>query len=184
LHIGLNNSLPHINKLGYRLKAKLWFRIPVSYEAIGRVLFNFLPQPSNINPQVFGLTAIFCPPVNSYRTYVQFLQVLDRENIQIEIWERGAGYYLASGSSSCAAAAVMHRLGLFSAKVTVNMPGGQLQVNNQEEFTVSLAGPVRKVFEGEFLAGLAPVDTGLPQNLDRCKDRTLDRSRYTRDPPL
>ena len=42
------------------------------------------------------------------RTNVQFLKILDRNNIQIEIWERGAGYTLASGSSSSAAAAVAH----------------------------------------------------------------------------
>lgn len=48
------------------------------------------------------------------RTNVQFMQVLDRNNIRIEIWERGAGYTLASGSSSSAAAAVAHRLGLCS----------------------------------------------------------------------
>ena len=46
------------------------------------------------------------------RTNVQFLKVRDRRNIQIEIWERGAGYTLASGSSSSAAAAVAHKLGL------------------------------------------------------------------------
>src|SRR5437660_1165462 len=46
------------------------------------------------------------------RTNVQFMKVLDRNNIQIEIWERGAGYTLASGSSSSAAAAVAHRLGM------------------------------------------------------------------------
>ncbi len=40
------------------------------------------------------------------RTNVQFMKVIDRNNIRIEIWERGAGYTLASGSSSTAAAAV------------------------------------------------------------------------------
>ncbi len=45
------------------------------------------------------------------RTNVQFMKVLDRSNIRIEIWERGAGYTLASGSSSSAAAAVARRLG-------------------------------------------------------------------------
>jgi diaminopimelate epimerase len=49
------------------------------------------------------------------KTNVQFLKVLDRANIQIEIWERGAGYTLASGSSSSAAAAVAHKLGLVDA---------------------------------------------------------------------
>ena len=46
------------------------------------------------------------------RTNVQFMEVLDRGTIRIEIWERGAGYTLASGSSSCAAASVAYRLGL------------------------------------------------------------------------
>jgi len=59
------------------------------------------------------------------KTNVQFLRVLDRANIQIEIWERGAGYTLASGSSSSASAAVAHRLGLVDRSVTVHMPGGQ-----------------------------------------------------------
>ena len=57
---------------------------------------------------------------------MQFLKVLDRNNIRIEIWERGAGYTLASGSSSSAAAAVAHRLGLCDRAITVHMPGGEL----------------------------------------------------------
>ncbi len=63
------------------------------------------------------------------RTNVQFMQVLDHARLRIEIWERGAGYTLASGSSACAAAAVAHRLGLCDAQVTVSMPGGQLEVS-------------------------------------------------------
>lgn len=51
------------------------------------------------------------------RTNVQFIRVLDRSNIQIEIWERGAGYTLASGSSSTATAAVARRLGLYATQI-------------------------------------------------------------------
>ena len=47
------------------------------------------------------------------------MEVLDRSNIRIEIWERGAGYTLASGSSSCAAAAVAKRLGLCDSQISV-----------------------------------------------------------------
>jgi diaminopimelate epimerase len=65
-------------------------------------------------------------PLFPRRTNVQFLKVLDRSNIQIEIWERGAGYTLASGSSSSAAAAVARRLGLVDRQVTVHMPGGTI----------------------------------------------------------
>jgi diaminopimelate epimerase len=83
-----------------------------------------------------------------HRTNVQFVQVLDRANIQIEIWERGAGYTLASGSSSCAAAAVAHRLGLCDARVAVHMPGGELDISIAKDLAISMAGDVSKVCEG------------------------------------
>ena len=56
------------------------------------------------------------------------MEVLDRQNIRIEIWERGAGYTLASGSSSTAAAAVAYRLDLCDPDITVHMPGGDLAI--------------------------------------------------------
>jgi diaminopimelate epimerase len=82
------------------------------------------------------------------RTNVQFMQVIDRTRLRIEIWERGAGYTLASGSSACAAAAVAHRMGLCDAQVTVSMPGGQLEVSIAPNWNVTLRGPVTKVWQG------------------------------------
>jgi diaminopimelate epimerase len=82
------------------------------------------------------------------RTNVQFLKVLDRANIQIEIWERGAGYTLASGSSSSAAAAVAHKLGLVDGSVTVHMPGGKLAIEISKNYDILMTGPVTKVGEG------------------------------------
>ena len=82
------------------------------------------------------------------RTNVQFMKVLDRSNIQIEIWERGAGYTLASGSSSSAAAAVAHRLGLCGDHITVHMPGGELDIRLSADFSVLMTGPVTKIAEG------------------------------------
>ena len=82
------------------------------------------------------------------RTNVQFVKPLDRTNIQIEIWERGAGYTLASGSSSAAAAAVAHRLGVCDAEVTVHMPGGNLRIRIDPDQRVTLEGPVTRVAEG------------------------------------
>src|SRR5437870_13493140 len=83
------------------------------------------------------------------RTNVQFLKVLDRKKIQIEIWERGAGYTLASGSSSSAAAAVAHKLGLCDPSITVHMPGGKLSIEIGKDFDVLMTGPVTTVAEGE-----------------------------------
>ena len=82
------------------------------------------------------------------RTNVQFMQVLDRSNIAIEIWERGAGYTLASGSSSSAAAAVAHRLGLCDRLITVHMPGGRIEIEISPTFDITMIGPVTKVATG------------------------------------
>ncbi|MEI7552843.1 MAG: diaminopimelate epimerase [Verrucomicrobiota bacterium] len=82
------------------------------------------------------------------KTNVQFLRVLDRANIQIEIWERGAGYTLASGSSSSASAAVAHRLGLVDRSVTVHMPGGKIGIEIGDNFSILMTGTVNKVAEG------------------------------------
>jgi diaminopimelate epimerase len=82
------------------------------------------------------------------RTNVQFMEIVDRGNIRIEIWERGAGYTLASGSSSTAAAAVAHRLGLCDADVTVHMPGGKISIRLSPTFEATMTGSVTRVCEG------------------------------------
>ena len=82
------------------------------------------------------------------RTNVQFMQILDRSNISIEIWERGAGYTLASGSSSSAAAAVAHRLGLCDQEITVHMPGGRIEIEISADYEISMTGSVTRVATG------------------------------------
>ncbi len=82
------------------------------------------------------------------RTNVQFLQVMDRANLRIEIWERSAGYTLSSGSSACAAASVAYRLGLCDMRVTVHMPGGSLDVSIGKDGMIELTGPVTRVLTG------------------------------------
>ncbi|MGJ8654030.1 MAG: diaminopimelate epimerase [Opitutaceae bacterium] len=84
------------------------------------------------------------------RTNVQFLKALDRNNIQIEIWERGAGYTLASGSSSSAAAAVAHRIGLCDRDITVHMPGGKIAITIGDDYQIRMAGPATRVATMEF----------------------------------
>ncbi len=82
------------------------------------------------------------------RTNVQFLKVIDPRNIQIEIWERGAGYTLASGSSSCASAAAAFRLGLVENKVKVHMPGGDLDIVILDNYEMQMTGPVAFIAKG------------------------------------
>jgi diaminopimelate epimerase len=88
------------------------------------------------------------------RTNVQFVRVLDQHRIQIEIWERGAGYTLASGSSSCAAAAASVKLGYCSGDITVEMPGGNIEITVKPDFSVTMLGPVEKVADGNLAVEL------------------------------
>lgn len=81
------------------------------------------------------------------RVNLQLIEVISRHAIKIEIWERGAGYTLASGSSSCAAAAAAYRLGLTDNHVTVMMPGGELDIRIDESKHIFMRGSVNAVFE-------------------------------------
>ncbi len=93
-----------------------------------------------IGPVIENMTSLF-----PNRTNVQLLQVLDKNNIKIEIWERGAGYTLASGSSSSAAAAVAHKLGLCGPDITVHMEGGDISIKIAPDFSVTMSGPATPV---------------------------------------
>ena len=76
------------------------------------------------------------------RINMQLCQVLDRENIQIEIYERGAGYTYASGTGACAAAAASHKMGFVGDRVTVHMHGGELLVEFAGDGRIDMTGPV------------------------------------------
>ncbi|MFT3951979.1 MAG: diaminopimelate epimerase [Oscillospiraceae bacterium] len=84
------------------------------------------------------------------RINMQLLEVIDRANIKIEIWERGASYTLASGSSSCAAACAAHKLGLTDAAMTVHMPGGEIRVELLPDGRILMTGAVKSVYTGVF----------------------------------
>ena len=84
-------------------------------------------------------------PLFPNRTNVQLLQILDRNRIRIEIWERGAGYTLASGSSSSAAGAVARKMGACDENITVEMPGGEIGLVIDDDFNVKMTGPATRV---------------------------------------
>jgi diaminopimelate epimerase len=88
------------------------------------------------------------------RINLQIMKVVDNANIEIEIWERGAGYTLASGSSSCAAACVGHRLGLTGPQVTVHMPGGTILVDIAADGHVFMTGSVTPIMRGVLLRSM------------------------------
>jgi diaminopimelate epimerase len=119
------------------------------------VLFE---QPSPEVAKRYG-PKIEIHPLFPQRTNVQFMEVLDRSNIRIEIWERGVGYTLASGSSSTAAAAVARKLGLCDSDMTVHMPGGQIRVQIDDDSTATITGPVTKVCDGNMADEMFEVPT-------------------------
>jgi diaminopimelate epimerase len=88
------------------------------------------------------------------RTNVQLVEVLDRRRARIEIWERGAGYTLASGSSATAVTAVLIHLGLTDPELEMVMPGGVLQLRESASGSLLQSGPARRVFS----ALLDPAD--------------------------
>jgi diaminopimelate epimerase len=84
------------------------------------------------------------------RINVQFAKVVSRDLAEILIWERGAGYTLASGSSSSAVAAVLVKKGLTNRKLTIKMPGGELRLEINEDWQIHMTGEVREIATGHF----------------------------------
>ena len=82
------------------------------------------------------------------RINVQIAKVTSDNSIDILIWERGAGYTLASGSSSCAVAAAAVKNGLTDNEVLINMPGGALNIHVREDWSIKMKGPVEEVATG------------------------------------
>lgn len=87
-------------------------------------------------------------PMFPNRINVQFVKVLSRNEVQILIWERGAGYTLASGSSSSAVASAMVKKGLVDKHVTIKMPGGELKIELNDDWNIRMTGEVREICSG------------------------------------
>ena len=85
-------------------------------------------------------------PAFPERTNVQLCEVIDRARVRAEIWERGAGYTLASGTSASAVAAACMRRGLVDDRVTVTMPGGDLALRREASGNLVQSGPARRVY--------------------------------------
>jgi len=82
------------------------------------------------------------------RINVQFAKTISRDRVQILIWERGAGYTLASGSSSCAVASACVKNGFTDGDITVSMPGGELDIKIRDDWSIKMRGAVEEVAVG------------------------------------
>jgi diaminopimelate epimerase len=88
------------------------------------------------------------------RTNVQLVQVVDRSTVKALIWERGAGWTLSSGSSSCAVASACVRAGLTDRRVKVVMPGGTLDVVVGEDWSLEQVGFAQEIALGQVSSDL------------------------------
>ncbi|MGN7469672.1 diaminopimelate epimerase [Brevibacillus sp. SAFN-007a] len=85
------------------------------------------------------------------RTNVEFIQIVNREEILFRVWERGSGVTLACGTGACAAAVAAALAGKVDRTVTVHLAGGDLLIDWREEDNhVYMTGPATEVFEGTY----------------------------------
>jgi diaminopimelate epimerase len=84
------------------------------------------------------------------KTNVEFVQVLDRSEVIMKVWERGAGETMACGTGACAAAVACALNGLTGRRVTVHLKGGYLLIEWAEDNHVYMTGPAAEVFTGDY----------------------------------
>ena len=88
-------------------------------------------------------------PIFPNRINVQFVKPVDKHKAEIKIWERGAGYTFASGSSSSAVASVLIKKGLAEDYVDIHMPGGVLHISIDKDWNIKMTGEVQEICRGE-----------------------------------
>ena len=84
------------------------------------------------------------------RVNAGYMQIIDRHDIRLRVWERGAGETLACGTGACAAAVAGIRRGLLDSPVRVATRGGILTIAWKEGDAVMMTGPAVSVFDGEW----------------------------------
>ena len=72
---------------------------------------------------------------------VSFAYIIDEENINLNVWERGAGITRACGSAACATAVAASRLNLTKREVNILLPGGSLEINWKKDNQIVMTGP-------------------------------------------
>ena len=88
------------------------------------------------------------------KTNVHFSQIIDKDNIKVLVWERGAGATLACGTGACAVHVAAYQLGLCNEETTINLPGGNLRINwSRLDDEILMTGNAKKVFSGRYLLG-------------------------------
>ncbi len=91
-------------------------------------------------------------PAFPNRTNTEFVQVLSGDEVNFRVWERGVGETLACGTGACAAVVAGALTGRTGRRVTVHLPGGDLDIDwSEDDNHVYMTGPAIEVFEGEIV---------------------------------
>ncbi|UNC92940.1 diaminopimelate epimerase [Candidatus Contubernalis alkaliaceticus] len=91
-------------------------------------------------------------PLFPQKTNVEFVEIISDKEIKMRVWERGVGETLACGTGACASVVASVLNNLTERRVTVYLPGGQLEIYwDEEQKTVFMRGPAERVFNGEVL---------------------------------
>ncbi len=108
----------------------------------------FVPNLNEIDVHKLGKT-IENDPLFPERTNVEFVEILNKNEVRMRVWERGSGETLACGTGACAVCVAGATLGLTERNITLHLLGGDLQVNWQHNNHVILTGPAEYAFTGE-----------------------------------
>ncbi len=146
-------------KIPTTLPGKQIVNFPVSFDGINYAItcvsmgnphtVIFTENIANMDIEKMG-KKIENAPIFPRRTNVEFIEVIDKSRIEMRVWERGSGETMACGTGACASVVAGVLNGLVSRKATVELLGGNLEIEwNENDEHVYLTGPAETVFEGE-----------------------------------
>lgn len=115
------------------------------------IVLDYLDNPNNqdLSPAKLG-PILEKHPYFTKRTNVEFVHITNEREIELTVWERGAGLTLACGTGACATVGLLAREGLmpYEEEITVKLPGGILRITARRNLEMIMEGPVTDVAEG------------------------------------
>lgn len=147
-------DIPFIGQLADRYKLELELKTGAEVVEVGVVSMGnphavmLVPDIDSAPVETFG------PLIEHHRLFPKrvnagFMEIVDRNNIKLRVYERGVGETMACGTGACAAVVVAQKWGLLNDQVDVMLLGGELRIKwPGEGRTVHMTGPAETVFEG------------------------------------
>jgi len=157
--VDMGKPVLEAEKIPTTLPGKQIVNFPVSFDGINYAItcvsmgnphtVIFTENIANMDIEKMG-KKIENAPIFPRRTNVEFIEVIDKSRIKMRVWERGSGETMACGTGACASVVAGVLNGLVSRKATVELLGGNLEIEwNENDEHVYLTGPAETVFEGE-----------------------------------